>query len=145
MSAPLVKLCLLILAMTPLLTNNLRTGLVKNGLVGPLFVVGFLVAIFGTAFGAEPLKLSALLGWGLAAAVILPAAAYRAIPGGTAKFLIALLPWFAFGDFMLVLTIGMFSAAAVAYGTGKNALIVPPMMLAAFAVGLLPIFGFAPF
>ena len=133
------------LAFIPLLITNLRSGLVKYSLLAAMLALGVLAAFFGPSFGAEALKLSVLVGWFLTAAVLLGIAAYRAISGGVAKFLIALLPWFSFGDYLLVVTIGMFLAAAVGRVTGKDALIVPPMMVAALAIGLLPVLGFAPF
>ena len=144
MSVATIKLSLLMLVFIPLLISNLRTGMVKNGMLGTMFAIGVLVAFFDPAFGAQPLKLFALLGWGLTAGLLLGIAAYGAVSGGVAKLLIALLPWFPFGEYLLAVTIGMLLAAAVAHWTGKNALIVPPMMLAALAVWLLPILGFEP-
>jgi hypothetical protein len=145
MTVAAIKLGLLMLALAPLLIDNIRTGTVKNGRVGALLAVGILMAFFGPAIGAPPLMLSAFVGWVLVGVLLLGAAAYRIVPGGIAKFLIALLPWFPFGDYLLVLTAGMLLAALVGYITGRNALIVPPMMAAAFAIGLLPFFGFKPF
>jgi hypothetical protein len=73
MSFAAIKLCLLMLAFMPLLISNLRTGMVKNGLLSAMFGVGALVAFFGSSFGAQPLKLSALVGWGLVAGLLLGA------------------------------------------------------------------------
>jgi hypothetical protein len=145
MTAAAIKLGVLMLALAPLLIYNIRTGMVKNGLVGVLLAAGVLMAFFGPAIGAPPLKLSALVGWILMGALLLGTAAFGVVPGGTAKLLIALLPWFPFGDYLLVFTAGMLLASLVAHLSGKNALIVPPMMAAAFTIGLLPVLGFEPF
>jgi hypothetical protein len=145
MTAATIKLGFLMLGLAPVLIDNIRTGMLKNGLVGALFVAGVAVAFFGPAIGAPPLMLSAFVGWVLVGALLLGAAAFGVVSGGVAKFLIALLPWFSFGDYLLVFTAGMLLTTLVGYITKRNALIVPPMMAAAFTIGLLPVFGFKPF
>jgi hypothetical protein len=145
MSIEFIKLCLLMLVFCPLLVTNLRTGLVKNGMLTAMFFVGVLIAFFGSTFGAEPLKLSAPIGWILTAALLLGVAAYGIVPGGIAKFLIALLPWFPLHDYLFVITIGMGLATLIGYASSRKALIVPPIMLSALAVGLMPVLGFKPF
>lgn len=145
MSAATIKLGLLLLAFLPLLIDNIRTGQAKNALVGAMLALGVLAAFFGPSFGADPLKLSTLIGWILAAACLFGLAAAGVVPAGIAKFLIALLPWFPFKDYLLTVTIGMMLAALIGWATKKNALIVPPMMIAALAVGLMPVLGFKPF
>ena len=92
MSVATIKLSLLMLVFIPLLISNLRTGMVKNGMLGTMFAIGVLVAFFGPAFGAQPLKLFALLGWGLTAGLLLGIAAYGAVSGGVAHCSFALVP-----------------------------------------------------
>jgi hypothetical protein len=140
MSAAAIKLGLLILASIPLLIYNLRTGGVKNALIGAILATGVIVAFFGPQIGAAPLTFFTLLGWVLAAVCLVGAAILCGAPGGIAKFLIALLPWFSIGDYLMVIVIGMFLTVVVCLITRRSAAIVPPMMAASLAIGLMNIF-----
>lgn len=140
MSAAAIKLGLLMLAFIPLLIYNLRTGNVKDALIGAILATGVIVAFFGPQIGAAPLTLSTLIGWALTTVCLVGAALLCGAPGGIAKFLIALLPWFSVGDYLMVIVIGMFLTVAVCLVTRRSAAIVPPMMAASLAVGLMTIF-----
>ncbi|MBX7456700.1 hypothetical protein K3152_00420 [Qipengyuania sp. 1NDH17] len=132
----LVKAALLFACFVPLLVANLRSGTVPNVLLGILLVVGVVTTIlFGT------LTPGMLVWWGAGFILFLLAAAKGMIPGGVAKLFIALLPWFDFQPYLLVVAIGMGLAAIIGKMRGGNALVVPPMMVAALGVTLFPLLG----
>lgn len=137
MSEAILKLGLLMLAFVPLLIYNLRTGAVANALLGAMLAIGIVAAFFGPYLGAAPITVATLVGWALAALLLLGLAFAGVVPGGIAKFLVALLPWFPMGDYLFVVAVGMVLTAVIGRMTGKNALIVPPMMAASLAVGLM--------
>jgi len=142
MTPELIKLGLLMLAMAPLLVANLRSGTVPNGLVGLLLTCGIATAVLGPAFGAAPFVTSSLVWWAAGSVLLLAAAIFRAVSGGVAKFLIALIPWYDFEQYLIVVTLGMFLAAAIGkFGGTGWALIVPPLMSAALGVGIWSAIG----
>jgi hypothetical protein len=141
MSAALIKLGLLMLSMAPLLISNVRTGLAKNALLGLLLAIGVLAAVLRPVYGDEPLKLSSLVIWVFAAILLIGISASGIIGGGVAKLLIALLPWFSFGHYLLTITLGMLLAAVVGWIKGRAALIVPPMAFASALAALMPVIG----
>ena len=67
---------------------------------------------------------------------ILGLSVFGVIPGGVAKFLTALIPWFEFENYLLLVTFGMLLAGAIAKLTKRNAPIVPPFTMAALGLGL---------
>ncbi len=126
----------LLLIFVPLLVINLRNGLVPNGLLLLLFATGVVHAFALPYMQSEPLELGRLIWWGIGIAGGVAIFVFRLVPGGTAKLLMALLPWFALSEYLIVMTIGMFLAAAIGLATKRDALIVPPMMVAALGVSL---------
>jgi hypothetical protein len=143
-SAMLVKMALFTLAIMPALIVNLKTGQAKNRDSAILLVVGVLVAIFGTYFGLDPLKLSTVIGWFALAVLMLAAAAFGGVSGGVAKFMIALLPWFALGDYVSLMIVGGFLTAGIAMlNSGKTAPVVAPMAASGLAVWGLGSFGYS--
>lgn len=140
MSAAAIKLGLLMLASIPLLLYNLRTGNVKDALIGAILATGVIVAFFGRQIGAAPSTFSTVIGWVLTAVCLVGGALLFGAPGGIAKFLIALLPWFPMGDYLMVIVIGMLLTVVVCLVTRRSAAIVPPTMAASLAVGLMTIF-----
>ena len=145
MSAAIIKLGLLMLVFVPLLIYNLRTGDVATALLGAMLAIGVLAALFGPYLGAAPITLTSVVGWALVALLLLALGVAGVVPGGIAKFLIALLPWFALDDYLFVVAVGMVLAAIIGWMTGKNALIVPPIMAASLAVGLMTALSVNPF
>ncbi len=112
------------LVLLPVMIANLRTGRISNG-------QSALVLITGAALVVAERVLTgtwtvAPLFWGITAAAMLLLAALRVLPGGGAKFMIALLPWFAnSGALMVVVTAGFFITAAIGYAKGGEGPLVP--------------------
>lgn len=87
------------LAMTPLLVANLRSGNVPNLLVGLLLACGIAIAVLGPSFGTAPFVWSSLLWWVAGSVLLLAAAIFRVVSAGVAKFLIALIPWYGLEEY----------------------------------------------
>jgi hypothetical protein len=131
----LIKTALFALAILPALIVNLKTGQAKNRDNAILFVAGVLVAIFGSYVGLDPLKLSTVIGWFGLAVLMLAAAAFGVVSGGVAKFMIALLPWFALGDYVALIIVGGFLTAGIAaLKSGKTAPVIAPMAASGIAI-----------
>lgn len=146
MSIAVIKLSALMVLFLPLLIINLRTSMIKNGPVIALFFGGVLFAVFGSDFSIGSLKLVDIIGWVLMIGLLLFLFARGVIPGGPAKLFMALLPWFPFGDYLVVFTLSMIFIAVLVHAPRQNApekdvLIVPPMMFASCVVCLFPIMG----
>ena len=131
-----VQLGLLMLSLLPLLVTNMRHGTVPNPWLAMLLIVGLGVAAFGDMSGAEPLTYGTPIWWIAGVVTILGLSVLGVVPGGVAKFLIALIPWFELKDYLLLVTFGMLLAGAIAKLTKRNAPIVPPFTMAALGLGL---------
>jgi Flp pilus assembly protein protease CpaA len=142
MTPTLIRVALLGVLLLPLLIGNIRTTKVKNLWLLPLLLVGVACALFVPASGVPQVGLPQMGYWLAGTVLFLGLFAARALPGGTAKFLLALIPWFAFGEYMTVLCAGGFLAVLIAYTTRRDALIVPPIMVAALVIAAFPLFGF---
>jgi len=130
-----VKLTLFGIAVSPLLIDNLQTLRATNRNNVILCLAGF--AMLGIEWS---------LGWNdrtpwyvavqflLGGALLLALPVIGGIPGGVAKTLIALLPWFAPVDFLLAATIGFVLMAFVGVVSRRNAPSALPFALAAVDV-----------
>ena len=108
----------------PVMIANLRTGRITNMQSGLVLIAGAALVVaervLTGAWNAAPVF------WAVIATAILLLAAFRVLPGGGAKFLIALLPWFAqWPAFAAVVTIAFFATAAIGYARGGEAPLVP--------------------
>jgi len=131
----LVKLTLFGIAVSPLLIDNLRTLRASNRNNVILCLAGFAMLGIEWSLGwntrppwqvaVQFLSLGACL-------LVLPVIC--GIPGGVAKTLIALLPWFAPMDFLLVATIGFVLMTGVGVMSRRNAPSVLPLTIAAIDV-----------
>ena len=101
-----------------------------------LLIVGLGVAAFGDMSGAEPLNYGTPIWWIAEVVTILGLSVLGVVPGGVAKFLTALIPWFELKDYLLLATFGMLLAGAIANLTKRYAPIVPPFTMAALGLGL---------
>jgi hypothetical protein len=117
------------LILLPVMIANLRTRRITNMQSGLVLIAGVVLVVaerlLTGAWNAAPLF------WAIMATAILLLAALRVLPGGGAKFLIALLPWFAnWGAFAVVVTIAFFATAAVGYARGGESPLVPSFYVA---------------
>lgn len=139
MSAAAIKLALLMLALTPSLIYNMRTGNVRNRYVAALLATGLIVAFLGPYLGSASPTLWTVVGWVLAA-LFLFGVGFFGIPGGISKFLMALLPWFPLTHYLIVVAIGIALMFVIWRITKRESVpIVPPMMAASLVVGLVSI------
>ena len=134
----LCQLAAFVLAVLPLLYENLRSGRAANRHNVLLFSIGLGFAMLASELGWTGRSAATIMSWVLGAGLLLiAAAALRWVPGGIAKTLGALVPWFPFGAWLVVVTLG-FALAAVAARIGRGrSLIVPPLALAAVGVILV--------
>ena len=130
------EISLLMLSLLPLLVTNMRHGTVPNPWLAVLLIVGLGVAAFGDMSGAEPLNYGTPIWWIAGVVTILGLSVLGFVPRGVAKFLIALIPWFEFENYLLLLACGMLLAGAIAKLTKRNAPIVPPFTIAALGLDL---------
>jgi hypothetical protein len=113
----------------PVMIANVRTGRITNAQSALVLIAGGALVIaervLTGAWNAAPVS------WAIAATAILLLAALRVLPGGGAKFLVALLPWLAdWGAFVAVVTIGFFATAAIGVARGGQSPLVPGFYLA---------------
>jgi|GEM_PF-2879307 len=119
-----------ILLLMPVLVENLKSGRLTNAHNAMVFLGGVALLVAERLL-ADP---SMSLPWGLWGAVILLvmlSAGLGAVPGGVAKFLIALLPWFTGWEAYLgTATAAFFLTVAWGYAKGDQAPLVPGFYLA---------------
>ncbi|HEX9953639.1 MAG TPA: hypothetical protein VGB48_00280 [Allosphingosinicella sp.] len=119
-----------LLVLLPALVANLRSGLVTNAHNAMIFLVGVAILVTERLL-SEP---SMSLPWGLWTTVILLVivlASLGTVPGGVAKLLIALLPWFTgWESYLFTATAGFFFSAAWGYAKGGQAPLIPAFYLA---------------
>ncbi|MBR0824909.1 hypothetical protein JQ596_05125 [Bradyrhizobium manausense] len=127
----IVKLAGFLLAILPLLIDNLRTRRATNGnnLILLLGGLAMLALDRGTGWSDRSLLASGV--WIIAGAAVL-LVVVPSIGGsyGVAKTLIALLPWFTMESYFIVVSVGLFAAAAIGYATRRDAPVVAPLTLA---------------
>jgi hypothetical protein len=134
----LIKPVAFFLAALPMLIENLRTGLVTNQNNAILFAVGLGVMVLGPTLGMGAFELPPLSPWMLVAFVPFAMFARGWVRGGAAKLLIALLPWFSPGEYLLVAAAGFLLAGVVgAVWRIKDVQIAPPILVIGFMVQAL--------
>ncbi|KRQ97830.1 hypothetical protein [Bradyrhizobium valentinum] len=127
----IVKLAGFLLAILPLMIDNLRTGRATNGNNLILLLGGLAMLVLDRAVGWSDRSLLASGGWIIAGgAVLLVVHRMIGVPSGVAKTLIALLPWFAMGSYLVVVTAGLLITALIGFVTRRDAPVVPPLMVA---------------
>ena len=132
----IVKLAAFLLAILPLLIDNLRTGRATNGNNLILLLGGLAMLVVDRALGWSDRTLLASGGWIIAGMAILFVFHRIAdFPSGVAKTLMALLPWFTVDGYLLVVTAGFFATALIGYVTRRETTpMVPSLMLAGVVI-----------
>jgi hypothetical protein len=127
----IVKLAGFLLAILPLMIDNLRTGRATNGNNLILLLGGLAMLVFDRAMGWSDRSLLASGGWIIAGmAVLLVVPRMIGVPSGVAKTLMALLPWFTVESYLVVVTAGLLVTALIGYVTRRDAPVVPPLVVA---------------
>lgn len=136
-----IRPVLLLALFMPLAVVNYRKRIVPNAMLGPMFVIGVVVALVPMYLTGAPLELSGLVWRAIVGVGCVTLYICKVIPAGVAKLLMALLPWFLPGEYLVVFSAGMVMAGACGLVTRKDAPIAPPMMIASLAVVLAPLLG----
>jgi hypothetical protein len=134
----IVKLAGFLLAILPLMIDNLRTGRATNGNNLILLLGGLAMLVLDRGMGWSDRSLLASGGWIIAGmAVLLVVPRMIGIPSGVAKTLMALLPWFTMANYLVVVAAGLLITALIGFVTRRDAPVVPPLMVAgAFILAL---------
>ena len=121
-------------AALPALLSNLRSGKIPNLDSAIVLLSGLVVALAGQCL-AVGMDNPSYAFWGMALVCLIGLALAGALPGGIAKFLIALLPWFdGPATYLLAVAIGFFATAAIGFARrGTTVRVVPAFWLAAVA------------
>ena len=127
----IVKLAGFLLAILPLMIDNLRTGRATNGNNLILLLGGLAMLVLDRAVGWSDRSLLASGGWIIAGmAVLFVVHGLIGVPSGVAKTLIALLPWFTVGSYLAVVAAGLLVTALIGFVTRRDAPVVPSLMVA---------------
>ena len=127
----IVKLAGFLLAILPLMIDNLRTGRATNGNNLILLLGGLAMLVLDRAVGWSDRSLLASGGWIVAGmAVLFVVHGMIGVPSGVAKTLIALLPWFTVGSYLVVVAAGLLVTALIGFVTRRDAPVVPSLMVA---------------
>jgi hypothetical protein len=133
-----VTLGLFSLGVLPLLVDNLRTGRATNRNNGILAIAGLASTGINHGFGWDQQPLWVTGGWiafGVIGLFILTAKGI--LPGGVAKTMMALLPWFTTTDYLLVIGAGLILAILLALALGRRVVpVTAPLVLSSFGVWL---------
>jgi hypothetical protein len=116
--------------MLPVLIENLRSGRITNPHNAMIFLVGLALLVTEQLLGEPPVSPPWGL-WGAVALLVTLSAMLGAVPGGIAKFLIALLPWFTgWEPYLLTATAAFLLCAACGYAMRREAPLIPSFYLA---------------
>jgi hypothetical protein len=127
----IVKLAGFLVAILPLLIDNLRTGRATNANNLILLLGGLAMLILDRAMGWSDRSLLASGGWIIAGmAILFVVPRIIGIPSGVAKTLMALLPWFTLESYLVVVTAGLLVTALIGYVTRRDAPVVPSLTVA---------------
>ena len=125
----IVKLAGFLLAILPLMIDNLRTGRATNANNFILMLGGIAMLVLYRTMGWSDRSLLASGGWIIAGmAVLLVVHRMIGIPSGVAKTLMALLPWFTVESYLVVVTAGLLITALIGYVTRREAPVVPSLV-----------------
>jgi hypothetical protein len=131
----IVKLAGFLLAILPLLIDNLRTCRATNGNNLILLAGGLAMLVLDRAMGWSDRSLLASGGWIIAGmAVLFVLHQITDFPSGVAKTLMALLPWFTVDSYLLVVMAGFFATAAIGYVMRREAPVVPALTVAGVVI-----------
>lgn len=117
------------LSMAPLVYSELRQNTLSNVANGVLFAVGCAVHLVGLSLGLVEFSWSAILLDVAIAVGLLALFVGRMLHGGSAKLLIALLPWLSFDAYTIVFIAAMISIVAIAKIQRTNSGPVTPGVL----------------
>ena len=135
-----VKLLVFAIAILPLLVDNVRTSRVTNRNNLILFVAGAAMIAVDHGMGWSDRSLWTICAWLILGGVgLIVLAATGVCPGGVAKTLMALLPWFTTERYFLVIAAGFILSALFGYATRRETPVVVPLAIACFAVWLFDI------
>jgi hypothetical protein len=129
----IVKLAGFLLAILPLMIDNLRTGRATNGNNLILLLGGLAMLVLDRATGWSDRSLLASGGWIVAGmAILLVLHQIADFPSGVAKTLMALLPWFSVDGYLLMATAGLLATGLFGYVTRRDAPVpvVPALVVA---------------
>ena len=130
-----VKLAGFVLAILPLMIDNLRTGRATNGNNFILLLGGVAMLELDRAMGWSDRSLLSSGGWIIAGmAVLFVVPRMVGIPSGVAKTLMALLPWFTVESYLVVVTAGLIVTALIGFVTRRDAPVVPPLVVAGVVI-----------
>ena len=130
-----VKLAGFVLAIRPLMIDNLRTGSATNGNNLILLLGGLATLVLDRAMGWSDRSLMTSGGWIIAGmAILLVVHRMIGVPSGVAKTLMALLPWFTVESYLVVVTAGLLVTALIGYVTRRDAPVVPSLMAAGILI-----------
>ena len=131
----IVKLAGFLLAILPLLIDNLRTGRASNGNNLILLLGGLAMLVLDRYMGWSDRSLQTSGIWIIAGmAIVFVAHGIIGIPSGVAKTLMALLPWFTVEGYLGVVTAGFFATALIGYVMRRDAPAVPSFMVAGVVI-----------
>ena len=130
-----LKLAAFLLAILPLLIDNIHTGNATNRNNLILLLGGLAMLVLDRVMGWSDRSLLATGGWIIAGTAIL-FVVHRmvGIPSGVAKTLMALLPWFTTANYLVVITAGFLVTALIGFVTRRDAPVVPPLMIAGLVI-----------
>jgi len=127
----IIKLAGFLLAILPLLIDNLRTGRATNANNLILLLGGLAMLVLDRAVGWSDRSLLASGGWIIAGmAIVLVVHRMIGVASGVAKTLMALLPWFTVEGYLVVVTAGLLITALIGYVTRRDAPVVPFLTVA---------------
>ncbi|WOH66433.1 hypothetical protein [Bradyrhizobium sp. BWA-3-5] len=130
-----VKLAGFVLAILPLMIDNLRTGRATNGNNLILLLGGLATLVLDRAMGWSDRSLMKSGGWIIAGmAILFVVHRMIGVPSGVAKTLMALLPWFTVESYLVVVTAGLLVTALIGYVTRRDAPVVPSLMAAGILI-----------
>jgi hypothetical protein len=131
----IVKIAGFVLAILPLMIDNLRTGQAANRNNLILLLSGISMLVLDRAMGWSDQPLLASGGWIIAGmAILFVVHRIIGIPPGVAKTLMALLPWFTVERYLVVVTAGLLVTALVGFITRRDAPAVPSLMVAGVVI-----------
>jgi len=131
----IIKLAGFLLAILPLLIDNLRTGRATNANNLVLLLGGLAMLVLDRAMGWSDRSLLASVEWIIAGvAVVFVVHRMIGVPGGVAKTLMALLPWFSLEGYLVVVAAGMLITLLMSYVTRRDAPSVPFLTVAGVLV-----------
>jgi hypothetical protein len=131
----IVKLAGFLLAILPLMIDNLRTGRATNGNNLILLLGGLAMLVLDRAVGWSDRSLLASGGWIIAGmAILFVVHRMIGVPSGVAKTLMALLPWFTVEGYLVVVTAGLLITALIGFVTRRDAPAIPSLVVAGVVI-----------